>query len=38
MDYNTQNNNSQNREHDTQIINGQVVAGHPHTRDPSESS
>lgn len=31
MDNNTQNNNSQNAEHDTQIINGQAVAGHPHT-------
>lgn len=38
MDYNTQNNNSQNREHDTQIINGQVVAGHPHTAEAESES
>lgn len=38
MDYNTQNNNSQNREHDAQIINGEYVEGHPHTAQAASES
>ena len=38
MNDNTQNNASQNNQHDTQIINGQVVAGQSHTAEVANES
>ena len=37
MNENTQN-NSTNKEHDNQIINGEVVAGHPHTMEAATNT
>lgn len=37
MSENTQN-NSNNKEHDNQIINGEVVAGHPHTMEAATNT